>query len=85
VKPVVGTESLIDLPIPFIIGPSVWNRPIHFLSAWILVFAGLTYVVGGCVTRHFWKDLLPAKADLRWNRIVGRDLESFALETSEHR
>src|ERR1051325_4806616 len=23
----VGTPSLIDLPIPFIIGPSVWNRP----------------------------------------------------------
>jgi thiosulfate reductase cytochrome b subunit len=67
----VGTESVIDLPIPFIIGPSVWNRPIHFLSAWILVFAGLAYVVGGCVTRHFWKDLLPAKADLRWNRIIG--------------
>ena len=67
----VGAESLIDLPIPFIIGPSVWNRPIHFLAAWILVFAGLAYVVGGCVTRHFWNDLLPAKADLRWNCIVG--------------
>ena len=67
----IGTESLIDLPIPFIIGPSIWNRPIHFLSAWILVLAGLAYVVGGCVTGHFWKDLLPAAADLRWNRIIG--------------
>jgi thiosulfate reductase cytochrome b subunit len=66
-----STPSLIDLPIPFIIGPSIWNRPIHFLSAWILVFAGLAYVVGGCVTGHFWKDLLPAAADLRWNRIRG--------------
>jgi len=67
----VGAPSLIDLPIPFIIGPSVWNRPIHFLAAWILVLAGLAYVVGGSVTRHFSKDLLPAKADLRWNQIVG--------------
>jgi thiosulfate reductase cytochrome b subunit len=67
----VATQSLIDLPIPFIIGPSVWNRPIHFLAAWILVLAGLAYVIGGCVTRHFSNDLLPAKADLRWDRIMG--------------
>src|SRR5437879_4585757 len=67
----VGTESLIDLPIPFIIGPSVWNRPTHFFFAWILVLAGLTYVAGGFVTHHFRHDLLPAKTDLRWNRIAG--------------
>ena len=67
----VGAPSLVDLPIPFIIGPSVWNRPIHFFFAWILVFAGLAYVVAGIVTRHFRKDLLPAKADLNWNSIVG--------------
>ena len=67
----ISTPSLIDLPIPFIIGPSVWNRPIHFLSAWFLVFAGLAYVVGGFVTGHFWKDLMPAKSDLRWHRIIG--------------
>jgi thiosulfate reductase cytochrome b subunit len=67
----VGTPSLIDLPIPFIIGPSVSNRPFHFFFAWILVLTGLTYVVGSFITQHFRKDLLPAKADLRWNRIVG--------------
>jgi thiosulfate reductase cytochrome b subunit len=67
----IGTESLIDLPIPFIIGPSVWNRPIHFLAAWILVLAGLVYAVGGCITRHFREDLLPARADLHWGRITG--------------
>ena len=27
------TPSLIDLPIPFIIGPSVWMRPFHFFFA----------------------------------------------------
>jgi thiosulfate reductase cytochrome b subunit len=67
----ISTPSLIDLPIPFIIGPSVWNRPIHFFSAWFLVFAGLAYVVGGFITGHFRKDLVPAKADLRWHRIIG--------------
>jgi thiosulfate reductase cytochrome b subunit len=66
-----GTESLIDLPIPFIIGPSVSNRPIHFFFAWILVLAGLAYVAGGFITQHFRNDLLPAKADLRWKRIMG--------------
>jgi thiosulfate reductase cytochrome b subunit len=66
----IGTESLIDLPIPFIIGPSVWNRPIHFLAAWVLVLAGLAYAVGSCVTRHFREDLLPARADLRLGRIA---------------
>src|SRR5258705_9679828 len=57
----VGTESLIDLPIPFIIGPSVWNRPTHFFFAWILVLAGLTYVAGGFFTPPFCHDLLPAE------------------------
>jgi thiosulfate reductase cytochrome b subunit len=67
----VGGPSLIDLPIPFIIGPSVWNRPFHFFFAWILVLTGLTYVAGSLITPHFRKDLLPVKSDLRWSRISG--------------
>ena len=67
----VGTPSLVDFPLPFIIGPSVWNRPYHFFFAWILVLTGLVYLGSGIATRHFKKDLLPAKADLNWNSIVG--------------
>ena len=67
----VGTPSLVDLPLPFIIGPSVWNRPFHFFFAWMLVLTGLVYVASGVATRHFRKDLLPAKADLNWSSIVG--------------
>src|SRR5882672_6171786 len=67
----VGTDSLVDLPIPFIIGLSPWNRPIHFFFAWMLVLAALTYVAGGWLTRHFRRDLLPARADLGWNSIMG--------------
>ena len=70
-----ATASLIDLPIPLIIGPSVWYRPYHFFFAWILVLTGLTYTVGSFITEHFRRDLLPAKADLRWNRMVGIALE----------
>lgn len=57
----VGMDSLVDLPIPFVIGPSVWNRPIHFFFAWILTFAGFGYVVNGFIARHFRNDLLPRK------------------------
>lgn len=66
-----GAPSLVDLPLPFIIGPSVWNRPIHFFFAWILVFSTLAYVAAGFLTRHFRKDLMPAKADLKWKLIIG--------------
>jgi len=75
-----ATPSLIDLPIPLIIGPSVWYRPYHFFFAWILVLTGLTYMVGSFITQHFRKDLLPAKAELRWNRVVGVALEHFAAK-----
>ena len=67
----VGTPSLIDLRLPFIIGPSVWNRPIHFFFAWMLVLSALVYVAAGIATRHFRKDLLPAKAELNWKSIAG--------------
>jgi thiosulfate reductase cytochrome b subunit len=65
----VGTPSLIDLPIPFMIGHSGWGRYLHFLSAWICVFTGLVYFLDGIFSRHFRDDLVPAKADLTWERI----------------
>jgi thiosulfate reductase cytochrome b subunit len=67
----IGTPSLIDLPLPMIIGPSVWNRPIHFLFAWFLLFAGVIYLFAGVVTRHFRRDLLPKSSDLNWQNISG--------------
>jgi thiosulfate reductase cytochrome b subunit len=66
----VGTPSLIDLPLPMIIGPSVWNRPIHFFFAWFLVLGALVYVIAGLATQHLRKDLLPVKADFGWRPIV---------------
>ena len=73
----VGTPSLIDLPIPFMIGHSGWGRYLHFLSAWICVAAGLLYGVYGLLTDHFRKELLPGRAELTWAgiwRIVWNDL-----------
>ena len=66
----VGTESVVDLPIPFTIGPSVWNRPFHFLFAWMLVLTGVVYVAAAVLTRHLRDDLLPARADLRLSHLL---------------
>ena len=65
----VGTPSLIDLPIPFMIGHSGWGRYLHFLSAWVCVLTGLVYALYGLLSHHFGKNLLPAKGDLVWGRI----------------
>jgi len=65
----VGTPSLIDLPLPFMLtGQSGWGRYLHFLSAWIAVLTGTAYVLGGMRERHFTQDLFrpahPAKYTL---------------------
>ena len=49
----VGAPSLIDLPLPFVFGPSGWGRSLHFLSAWVAVLTGALYVSRGVLTRHF--------------------------------
>jgi thiosulfate reductase cytochrome b subunit len=75
----VGAPSLIDLPLPFVLqlqirGP---GRYLHFLSAWVCVLTGLLYVLSGIFSRHFRKNMVPAKADLRWKalvRVVSNDL-----------
>jgi len=41
-----------------------WSRSLHFQAAWLAVLTGLLYVVSGLITRHFSRNLLPAKAGL---------------------
>jgi thiosulfate reductase cytochrome b subunit len=65
----VGTPSLLDLPIPFLLGHSGWGRYLHFLSAWVCVMTGLIYVLYGFSAGHFRKNLLPDKSELAWSRI----------------
>ena len=60
----IGMPSLVDLPLPTIIGPSVQNRASHFFFAWVLVLGALGYVIAGFATKHFRRDLWPARADL---------------------
>ncbi len=62
----VGTASLIDLPLPFVLkvpirGP---GRYLHFLAAWVVVVTGLVYVARGLAVRHFGRNLLPARGEV---------------------
>ena len=65
----VGTPSLLDLPIPFVLGHSGWGRYLHFLAAWVSVLGGLVYALSGLFTQHFRKHLFPSKADLAWGSV----------------
>jgi thiosulfate reductase cytochrome b subunit len=72
------TQPLFKLPIPssrhlvptgysyVLPDQNGWSRALHFQSAWLLMVAGLLYVIYGLITRHFYKHLLPAKAGLSW-------------------
>src|SRR3972149_3160572 len=52
----VGTPSLIDLPLPFVLeNQNGWGRYLHFLSAWVAVLNGLLYALSGLLTPHFRK------------------------------
>ena len=66
----IGAPSLVDLPLPMIIGPSVQNRASHFFFAWVLVLGALSYVIAGFATKHFKKDLWPRKAELNSRSIA---------------
>jgi thiosulfate reductase cytochrome b subunit len=46
-----------------------WSRYLHFQTAWILIFAGLLYVIWGVFSGHFRKNLIPRGADLSWSAI----------------
>ncbi|MGH6861083.1 MAG: cytochrome b/b6 domain-containing protein, partial [Phyllobacterium sp.] len=40
------------------------GRRWHFFFAWFFVINGLVYLIHGLVSRHFRRDLLPARAEL---------------------
>ncbi len=76
----VGTPSLFDLPLPFVLtGQSGWGRYLHFLAAWVCVLNGLLYVGHGVTRRHFRENFAPAKGDFSAGvilREISRHLQS---------
>ncbi len=43
-----------------------WSRYLHFQSAWIVIFAGLLYVISGFFSGNFRRNLLPHRGDFTW-------------------
>jgi thiosulfate reductase cytochrome b subunit len=76
-----GTPSLFDLPLPFMLGgPSGWGRSLHFLAAWVCVLTGLLYAISGLFTQHFRKNLLPQKSELGLKPILHVALNHLQLQ-----
>ena len=66
----VGTPSILDLPLPFMLGgPSGWGRYLHFQSAWLCVLTGMIYVAWGVARRHFRNNLAPERKDRSWESL----------------
>ena len=77
----VGTPSLIDLPLPFVlVGQSGWGRSLHFVSAWACVLTGFFYVLSGLLMQHFRRDLLPLTGDLAWEPLSRTVLNHMQLK-----
>jgi thiosulfate reductase cytochrome b subunit len=58
------------------------GRRWHFFWAWMFVFNGLVYLVGGFVVRHFSRDLAPTRRELAprhlWREVVDHARLHFA-------
>ena len=57
-----------------------WSRALHFEAAWILVLAGLLYVIYGLLSGHFRKNLLPSKSDLSWRTLLASFIKPLRLK-----
>ena len=67
-----GTPSILDLPLPFLLGgPSGWGRYMHFQAAWLCVLTGLLYAISGLMSQHFRRNLWPSKRQLSWSLLKG--------------
>ncbi len=72
----VNTPALFSIPIPAsrasvptgfgytLPDQNGWSRSLHFQTAWVVVAAGLWYVLSGLLSGHFRRDLVPSRADL---------------------
>ena len=80
----VGTPALINLPLPFLLGHSGWGRYLHFLAAWVSVASGILYIVYGVLTQHFYRRLLPSRADLAWANVGRVVFDHIGLKPSRY-
>ncbi len=65
--PIPASRSTVPSGYPYVLpDQNGWSRSLHFEAAWILVLTGLIYLAAGLVTRHFARNLVPARADRKW-------------------
>lgn len=65
-----------------------WGRSLHFLAAWVLVLAGLVYWIVGIISKHFYKNILPHKTELKiklyWEDFMNHLKMKIATATGPH-
>ncbi|HEY6824001.1 MAG TPA: cytochrome b/b6 domain-containing protein [Steroidobacteraceae bacterium] len=52
-----------------ILNQNGWARSLHFLAAWFLVVTGTIYLLGGILSGHLRRDLLPRRVELTARRL----------------
>lgn len=63
--PIPASRSLVQTGYGYVLpDQNGWSRALHFQAAWLLVLAGLAYLVSGFTSGHVRRDLLPRGADL---------------------
>ena len=77
----VNTPALFSIPIPSSRGSvptgydftlpdqNGWARYMHFQSAWLVLFAGVAYLLSGMRSGHFQRNLVPAAPDRSWRAL----------------
>ena len=46
-----------------------WSRSLHFQAAWLVLFAGLAYLIAGLRSGHVSRRLVPAPGDRSWRAL----------------
>ena len=82
-----GLEShaLFTLPLPLRTGRSGWGRGLHFLAAWIALFAGIVYIAAAIWSGHLRRRLLPTKGQLSGKHCLKAALSHLAFDRAAFR
>jgi thiosulfate reductase cytochrome b subunit len=68
--PIPSSRSLVPTGYGYVLpDQNGWSRALHFQAAWVVVLTGLLYGIFGLLAGHFWKNLIPGKADLSWREL----------------
>lgn len=57
-----------------------WGRSLHFLSAWLLVFTGIIYLIFGIFSGHFRRNLFPNGREFSWKLFVADIADHFQMK-----